>query len=292
MASGASARQTHAHRVTLFAAQKVADFRNGGTVTQLGLPPDEIERSEPAIDMIAIDIFSPIHLEHTMIEAYDSQRYDNKRALEVQSELQRRFASGLEPPGRYTVGIGTGEISKIPRAKQARAIHELESWVRNQTVPALAALHGRMKFVSGSPPDTPIPATLYRAPCLPEDDGRVEFALGRGEDGEVERDARVMKALQTKLGKLEASRSTCDVALTVMVLESNDYIMSNPVLITQSIRRTMNAVALPEPDALINIETSAGDGHWIDYLVKFNDWWSERTLPPEEQQRRVDFRIG
>ncbi len=62
-----------AKAVTRFAAQRVADHRQAGTISQVGPPPDEIERTKPAIDMIASDQIGIMHLEHTLIEAYEKR---------------------------------------------------------------------------------------------------------------------------------------------------------------------------------------------------------------------------
>ncbi len=200
-----------------------------------------------------------------------SETYDNRRALDLRDELERRFVDGLDPPGRYTISIGTGLVSTIPPSQQGTAVDAIESWIRSQELVPPASTYGQLTFVTGSPPSTPVEISLYRAPCLPEDDGQVRFALGRGEDAENQRDVRVRRALSTKLGKLESSRVSN--ALTVLVLESNDFIMSNPVVIAHAVRRCMDELTLPEPDVIINIETSAGD-HWFDYLIKVGNWWS------------------
>ena len=131
----------------------------------------------------------------------------------------------------------------------------------------------------GTPPEVPIAVALYRMRCLPEDDGSLRVAFLRPDDQEQQRVERIGKALGYKTPKLEAARQPGGI--TLLVLESHDYIMSNPVVIAQGVYVAAQRHAACLPDAIICVETSAGDDHWIPYVIKSCEWWSDtaQNLP-------------
>jgi hypothetical protein len=73
---------SHEKRVCLFAAQQLASGRNGGFVT-IDSYPDEEERQQPAIDLLAHDSLGSISVEHTLIESYSTQLHDNAGTVNV-----------------------------------------------------------------------------------------------------------------------------------------------------------------------------------------------------------------
>ena len=114
--------------------------------------------------------------------------------------------------------------------------------------------------------------TLYRMRCLSEEDGSLHIAFLRVDDLEHQRAERVGKALADKTPKLEAARQPGGV--TLLALESHDYIMSNPVLIAQAVYAAAKERRVL-PDAIVCVETSAGNDHWMPYFIKNLAWWSD-----------------
>ena len=238
-----------------------------------GRVPDEVERQREAVDLLAHDTVSPIAAEHTLIEPYEDQLHDNRRIAEVFAGFPDRFQDALAVPGTYTLAIHTRGGHLFPRKGQADAVNQLEEWVRLQKLPEPGMPpRGRPNnYVEGIPPATPVSVTLYRGQCLPEDDGSLRVTLQRSQDHEDHRVERIGRALRRKLPKLADARPPNGVSL--LVLESNDFVLSNPVVIAQAV-----AVAAADlssmPDAIIHVDTSAGPGHWTGYYVKIGDWWS------------------
>lgn len=262
--------------VVAWAAQKIAEQRNGGPF-KVDFVPDEIEREAPAIDLIGRDARGTICLEDTLIEAYEGQVIDNRRANQMQSLLAERFGHGLEPPGQYTLGLNTGDLARLRRKDVASTVDALETWVRAQDlpVPTLPPLRVPNHVVSG-PEDVPIRVTLFRMRCSPEEDGDVRFALMRDSTIEEKRASRIRKALSDKAPKLEAARISN--SKTVLVLEMNDYVLSNRWEVSRIFYSVAQSVEVPLPDVVIIVDTSAGEGAWVEYTVNFDDWWSDAAL--------------
>lgn len=260
-------------RICLYAAQQLANGRDGGTVI-VDAYPDEEERQRPAIDLLGHDSCGPISVEHTLIEPYSAQLHDNKRVVEVFEGFPERFGHALQSPGRYTLGIHTRGGHLFPRRDEAEALDRLESWVRAQHLPVPEIPPRAPNHVVGVPPEVPITATLYRMRCLPEDDDSLHVAFLRSNDLENQRAGRIGKALADKTPKLEAARQPGGV--TLLALESHDYIMSNPVLIARGVYTAARECRVL-PDAIVCVETSAGEDHWMPYFIKNLAWWSDAT---------------
>jgi hypothetical protein len=263
----------HDKRVCLYAAETLAERRNGGPVYADRFP-DEEERRRPAIDLIAHDTMGSIGVEHTLIEAYEQQVRDNQRVNEVFNGFAERFGHSLPSPGLYTLAIPTRGAHEFPRKDQAQLLDSLERWVRAKQLPEPRIPPTAPNHVVARPPEVPVPLTLYRASCAPEDEGALRVALLRSSDHQEQRVVRIGRALREKLDKLEASRPPDGV--TLLVLETRDFIMSNPIVVAQALYRAAQKHRAV-PDVIIHVDTTAGDGHWIGYYEKFGEWWSERA---------------
>jgi hypothetical protein len=66
----------HDKRVSVFAAQEIASTRNGGAFC-VDRFPDEIDRTNKAVDLIGHDDYGTIVAEHTVIESYSHQLHDS-----------------------------------------------------------------------------------------------------------------------------------------------------------------------------------------------------------------------
>jgi hypothetical protein len=279
----------HRHDVTVWAAQKIAERRNGGVFT-VDEVPDESERKEPAIDLIGHDSVGAICLEHTRIEAYEHQTLDNLRASGVKAELEGRFKMGLEPPGRYTLALDTGGLARLRKRDVQGTVDGLDAWIRVQAlpVPTLPPLREPC-HVNAKPPVVPVSASLYRMRCSSEDDGTFVVVFQRDADvAETRRLLRIRKALVEKTPKLEGARR--EGSTTALVLEMNDYVLSNPTLVQAAIYESALSVGTPIPDVITIVETSAGDGSWMNYEVKSGAGGDSRrcvSTPREAPMTRV-----
>ncbi len=254
-----------------FAAERLTAWRNGGTLV-VDAYPDKEDRQNPAVDLLAHDAIGPMAVEHTTIEAYENQLHDNRRINEAFAGFPERFGRSLASPGTYTLAIRTRGGHAFPRKDQVEALDRLKQWVRAQVLPEPEVPQRAPNNVVAQPPDVPVPVTLFRTRGDPAADGSLQVALLRSEDHQEQRVARISRALEAKLEKLEAARP--EAGVTLLALESRDFIMSNPVVIAQAVFRAADEETLL-PDAIIHVDTTAGPDHWIDYYVKIGDWWSE-----------------
>jgi hypothetical protein len=223
--------------------------------------------------------------EHTVVESYLNQLRDNVRIREVFLGFEARFGHSLEAPGFYTLAIRTRGGHRFPRhGKQATALDELEAWVRAQDLPDPMTWPPPKNWIAAEPPEVPVEVTLYRAKCPPEDDGALRVVLQASGNLEEQRRERAIHAFESKCPKLAAARTPGST--TLLVLESHDTVMSNPVVLAQAAYAAAQGRS-DLPDAVICVDTSASDSeeHWMDYPVKNGVCWSDAAqdlprLPP------------
>ncbi len=80
------------------------------------------------------------------------------------------------------------------------------------------------------------------------------------------------RAFLDKAEKLEEARRPGSV--TLLVLECRDFILSNPPIVAQAAYSAAQGFDLI-PDAIVCVDTSAGDGGWLAYQIKWPWGWSE-----------------
>jgi hypothetical protein len=246
-------------RVCLFGTADLVLSRNGGALVVDSFP-DEVERSAKAIDLIAHDDLGVLAAEHTVVEAYASQLYDNLRMREVFGLFAQRFGHGLPAPGRYTLSVVTTGAAAFPRRGAATLLDVVEEWVRSRDLPVPEFPPHELNHISGGPPDLPIDVTLYRTPCSGEDDGLLRVVFGRPQDLEEERVERLVRAYADKCPKLESARHSGYA--TLLVLESWDYVMNSPWhLMRAAYRASAERTDLPDsivccpPDRMMTVRT-------------------------------------
>lgn len=268
----------HDKQVSIFAAERLVIGRNGGNLV-LDAFPDEVERQERAVDLLAHDGIGTIVVEHTVVESYLHQVHDNVRITEVFNGFERRFEHSLAAPGFYTLAVHTSGGHLFPRREaEAAALDEMEHWIRSQLLPDPSTWPPPQGWITAGPPAVPVAVTLYRARCGPEDDGALRVALQAPGSLKEQRRDRAATAFAAKCPKLEVAR-TAD-ATTLLALEMRDFVMSNPVVLAQAIHAAAHGRS-DLPDVIICVDTCAGDGHWMPYVVKNGGWWSDaaRDLP-------------
>jgi hypothetical protein len=268
------ANESHERSVCLVAAQAFARRRAGGEFVVDGYP-DERERTEEAVDVIGHDSQGPVTIEHTLIEAYDNQVLENKRFAQLFQGFSERFGARLPQPGYYSLAVDLGAIG-VARGYTVDLPDTIEAWVWAEAaslleprIPPVGLNHVQVEL-SG-----PIPVTLYRLRDGPGEEGSLSVALLFPGDIEAERTARIRTALDKKVRKLEAAR--LPGGKTLLVLESQDFVLSNPVVIAQAVHAAAQGLT-PMPDEIVCIDVSAGEGGWREYPIKLGDRWSAAAL--------------
>lgn len=267
--------------VCLFGAGELARTRNGGQL-HVDTWPDKVERNRPAPDLLAHDEVGTVVVEHTTVVAYTDQVEDNVRARDVFSGFEGRFAAGLERPGRYTLVIDPTDVQLVRREEREHRLDQLETWVRDQHLPYRDDV--ALGPVTATPPDLWVSVQLYRRRCLAEEEGTLVWAAARFADADARLPEMVAKALAEKCPKLQVEKSCHPGSVSLLVLGSHDVRMANPVvLMTTTYTEAQDFEANGDvaiPDAIIWVDTAAGEGHWNPYVAKNGTWSALATSPP------------
>ncbi len=269
--------------VCLFGAEALVRARNGGHL-HVDSWPDKVVRDRPAPDLLAHDEVGTIVVEHTTVVTYTDQVEDNVRARDVFSGFEDRFAAGLERPGKYTLLIDPTDLHLVRRPDRDQRLDELERWVREQRPPYRDDI--ALGPITAGPPEMWVPVQLYRRRCSPEEEGALVWAAVRFVDADAHRREMVAKALAQKCPKLQAGKDCHPGSFSLLVLGSHDVRMANPAfLMRTTYTAAQDFVANGNgtiPDAIIWVETTAGEGHWNAYVAKNGTWSALATGPPRQ----------
>jgi hypothetical protein len=223
-----------------------------------------------------------VTIEHTLIEAYDNQILENRRFAQLFQGFAERFGARLPRPGYYSLTVDLGAIG-VARGYSADLPDTIQTWVWTEAarlpeprIPPVVPNHVRVELAG------PIPLTLYRLRDGPGEEGSLSVALLFPGGIKAERTARVRTALDKKVRKLETAR--LPGGRTLLVLENQDFVASNPVVIAQALYAAAQGLT-PMPDDIVCIDVSAGEGAWREYSIKLGDQWSNAALdlprPPD-----------
>jgi hypothetical protein len=270
-------RERRDKAVCEYAARRLTIHRNGGEFV-VDSYPDEVERSNEAVDLIGHDDIGTIIAEHTIVPSYVNQVHDNARLAQVFSGFEERFDHSLEGPGRYTLAIHTLGGHEFPRGRQQPvALDTLELWTRSQRLPDPNAWPRLSSFVEATPPDVPVPVSLYRARCSPEDDCALKVALLAPGNLQKLRIESTTRAFEMKCPKLEVAR--LPKSATLLVLESRDVVMNNPVVFAQATFAASQGRS-DVSDVVVYVDSATSDREeaWMDYFIKDGARWSQAAL--------------
>lgn len=216
--------------------------------------PDEVERSERAVDLRGDgpDGQPVLVLEHTSLDSFMDQRELSRWMIELLSPLELLLDGTLPGPGHYVLGVNPAESKGLKRSA-SRIRNKLSEWIR-ESAP---------KLVVGGPTVAPrhcaeldvlklgLNVSLCRWPGW---DRRFFMRFNVPQDFAVQRLARLVQALDAKCPKLAAAKSQAPGARSVLVLESCDIALGNEFDIAALVNKEF--IARPDaPDAVYVIDT-------------------------------------
>jgi len=223
-------------------------------------------------------------VEHTTFVTYTEQVEDNIRARDAFSGFEGRFTAGLERPGKYTLLIDPTDLHLVRREDREQRLEELETWVRDQRLPYRDDI--ALGPITADPPELWVSVQLYRRRCSPEEEGALDWAAVRFADADAQRREMVAKALAEKCPKLQTEKNCHPGSVSLLVLGAHDVRMANPaVLMRTTYTAAQDFVAngnVTIPDAIIWVDTAAGEGHWNAYVTKNGTWSALATSPPQQ----------
>lgn len=220
-------------------------------------------------------------LEHTAIEPFTGQiAYDAQFDRQMQP-IANRLTPHVPDEERWDItiavdamaGLGAGAIAKAHDAVVAAILNAAD---RIPVLPYLTAQHWPTKI--GVDDGAPFPVSVRRSRRVEYSRDFTHGAIITRSVGELEaaRTQRMAKACDDKFGKLAAWRATG--ATTVLVLESNDGILTSPELVAQAYldaeRKQTNT-----PDEVYFVWTP-DDSRWYLAAIRvgardYTDLWNE-----------------
>lgn len=202
--------------------------------------------------------------------------------LELFGGLEHDLEDTL-PSGRFELGVHRGAADGLTGAAAVAAQHSIACWVSTTARSIAISRPGAADIRQGSPPEVPAPVMLQRWPTDVDGARSLRLLLAGPEQMGSDRDSRLVRTLRSKCGKLENSR--VDGSVTVLVLESLDIVMSNPVAITWAVHRaTVRLVEedrnFPVPDHLVLVHCGR-----LKMVMAFGRWSGAALSQPSTFDR-------
>ena len=231
-------------------------------------------------------------IEHTQIEAIRGQIRAGKKYMQLVEPVIDELSGTLPGPAVYALQLAIDTDFGANRFELKRIQRGFIDWIRvsarslydrnRDKLERTRASSSFLDFVEAKPPSFPQPVRLsLRAARRQSEWGTLRGArLSPGnKELETRRADRLREALCRKCPKLQ--RCKRDGARTVLVLESNDFALTNHVLVGECL-----SALLPErtdlPDEIYFVETDVNP--WTVFCMKLDTecWPAEHLAEPVE----------
>jgi hypothetical protein len=256
-------------RLCLAAAQRLAQRRDGGVLRAIRHPDNE-DRTDSAIDLIAEDDIGAIAVEHTVLETFEGQTTDNVRFQQLLGDMTDRIGDTLPTPGHYHLAVPVEGVAGVKSTDRVKS--EIAAWVRDKapTLPIPSIPPKEKNSVAGVPPDAPLPMVLRRFRDGPQ--GVVWCVRATPEDLAELSVLRARTALGHKARELEVYRS--QGATTILLLEIQDFVLTNAGAVATAVETAAKHFDGPLPDLIVAVETV---GMERETIIKDGSCWPFST---------------
>jgi hypothetical protein len=111
-----------------------------GQVTELARPDQEhagLVKTPPAVERIYQVGDELLSIEHTLIESFEGQTFDDRLFVDVMEPVQRALTGRLPLPGSFWISVPPGAFSGLKPQKYSKVQAAIEVWVLKHA-PSLA----------------------------------------------------------------------------------------------------------------------------------------------------------
>ena len=227
--------------------------------------PDDIDRNNPAVDMLCAGNNHEYVIEHTLIESFPDQIYDNVQFVKCFEPLEKIFAGKLPKPGHYHFSIKVGEASEIQIHEKTREI--VVAWIE-RVAPELvidSPGHERKHFIKEKPPELDFEIQLYKEKGLESKDGSLLIMRSICDEFDLDsmRFERITTALERKCPKLMKARG--EERRSILCLEFNDNGLGDNIAIADCIVKGLLSRDGDVPDYIVLVDT--GTEPYYVYII-------------------------
>lgn len=185
--------------------------------------------------------------EHTLIEPFEQHIHSAVDFAAFSAPLRATLDGAMPGPGTYKLFFDLHPVAGVPRSKHEKLREKIEAWVKSAAAELAAAAPARRTRHWAPYGDKGqreaeidgVRVVLTRHVSWRQSgkhDGRIliERLLPKGVNVEALRTERINRALNAKCPKLAACATLGDES--VLILEWNDFSLSNEVLIADAVR--------------------------------------------------------
>lgn len=230
--------------------------------------PDENEREEEAVDLLAKTDKCKIVLEHTRIESYSGQIDSIHRAKKLFDPIKKQLDGKMPSPGHYELSF---DIHKTKGATDTEKIQNvLINWIK-KTAPILeigssevAPAHYKEEKLK----NVPFEVSLYR---WPDEDRRFRYVACIPK---YDNKKAIQTSLEKKCPKLNKAKSK--ETTSILLFELNDLSLGNHITVRKALSQINGRSDIPDDIYLVRTEL---DKWWI-YILKEGEDVFYNTIGP------------
>ncbi len=245
-------------------AAKAITERHNDTFDVLEIP-DDIDRTNPAVDMLCAGKEHDYPIEHTLIESFPDQIYDNVRFVECFAPLEGILAGKLPKPGHYHFSIEVGEASEIKDPEKTREI--VANWIERVAPKLVIYSPGgeRNHYIKERLPELEFELKLYKEKGHESKDGSLLIMRSISEEFNLDsmRCERIDTALERKCPKLKEARGEkCE---SILCLEYNDNGLGDNIAIADCIVKGLSKRDGDVPDHIVLVDTGT-EPYYVHFI--------------------------
>jgi len=210
--------------------------------------PDQIKRTEKAVDFLVCGKLGSYAIEHTLIESHPNRMRDDAQFVKLLKPLEEKLTGKLPRLGCYYLTVNFGAVKGVKREQEVR--DAIESWIYAKASTLQIDLPQK-NYISEIPKGVPFKVSLHR---WSTSDGRFFIARFAPEDLKILRRKRIKFALENKCPKLHDAKKNDSKIRSVLILESNDIALSNYPDIGKALVEAISEFAYHKPDEIYLVE--------------------------------------
>jgi hypothetical protein len=237
----------------------------------------EIDKSGPPVECRVVIGCTRFAIEHTLIEPFAKHVESGRHFEDFVGPLRQALDGALPKPGYYKLHFVLDPLAGLHRRKHDQVRSAIVEWVKAATAELVAAAPTRRsRHIQPSGDRGERRASIHGIDLWlirelswvqsGQHDGRLGILrVVEGQEWvETMRVQRIKTALDKKCGKLTDCNALGDVS--VLVLENNDFSMSNEVLVSDALKLALEHRS-DCPDRIFLIDTTIDDDWELIPLV-------------------------
>jgi len=220
------------------------------TFRQIGVPieilafPDEVDRTNKAVDIHAKYKNQNVWVEITQVESFSNQIAQSHKLKFLWDGLEKELKEILPSSPKLNLLINIDADTYVKKSKQEQIKAQLKNWIIESAKLIVKKCQNGDKIpisIVGSKKDIPFKYSLHLYRNVPPSSNNFSVMFSTPSDMKEERVKRLTQALNNKLPKLSKSKTNLN-DITVLILYIDDIQLSENYTVLDSLKQCISTV--------------------------------------------------